>query len=131
MRKTTALKNNPFLYDQETLEFDSPEKTRTQKIESFITRWLENTNPYEEYSSFFLNNKRTLDFYVAFVKNFYGKYVIDKNWTEQKYVMTLDYIFVNKFNFSDAIFDKAEKLYNQGRLPIQLAMKKRRRRNRG
>lgn len=129
MRKVSGRKN-PLFHDQSTLEFDNLSKeevtelTIEQKLDKFMSRWIELMRPVSKYSRHIEESNKSLDRIFRDVKLYYKKFVIEGEWSEKKYVMVIDNIMKSSFGITEKNLKFNGNLFDQGRLEIQLAEKR-------
>lgn len=134
MRKDIPVKRNPLFSKQSPLEFDnvSAEEltalTDSQRADRFMSNWMQVMHPFSTYRRYFDETPKSEDRILRDVKNYYSRYVVKGGWGEKKYVMIVDSILTNRLQLTPSVFDKTEKLYEGGRLDVQMQEKRKRRR---
>lgn len=134
MRKDIAAKHNPLFSKKTPLEFDNFSEdeltalTSQQRADKFMSNWLQVMRPFTNYKRYFEESPKSQDHILREVKNYYSRYVVKGGWGEQKYVMIVDSILINRLSLTPSMFDRTEKLYEEGRLEVQMREKRKRRR---
>lgn len=134
MRKDIAAKHNPLFSKKTPLAFDNASEdelttlTDSQKADRFMSNWMQVMRPFYHYKRYFEDIPKSQDRVLREVKNYYSKYVAKGDWGEKKYVMIVDSILTNRFPLTPSVFEKTEKLYEEGRLEVQVQEKRKRRR---
>lgn len=114
------LKSNPLFYGDDTL-FDEVSLSEKQRVDSFMARWFEYMKPADHYLRYFATHDYEKTFSKA--RDLFLTYVVRGSWSEQRFIMSVDYVFVNRWELSHASMAKAEKMW--GRLPLQRRSRRR------
>lgn len=80
--------------------------------EYFTEKWKKTVKPFSSYKSF---KKYENDYSIIFsiIKNNYIKFVLEKEWSEEKYATVLDEIFKRKSNISEKDIEKWGVVYDR------------------
>jgi hypothetical protein len=134
--KKTSAKRDPLLKGAEPLPFDNLSKeevvslTDSQKVDKFLSRWMELIRPMTKYKRFFEASENEHGHNLRLVKNMFKHFCIDGDWSERKFVICLDGVLLSKPAISVKALEASEKLYMTENLPMQLFEKQQRRRGR-
>lgn len=132
MKKNMPKKHHPFYKGHSMLDFgeqteDLLVKTDRQKMDGFLSKYMDLFNPVEEYEKYFQNSAKTVDHILKEVKTFYKKLVIDGGWSEKKYVVVLNDIFENNVPLSLPVLDNKGFLFDKEMLDSQKVRRRRKR----
>lgn len=132
MDKNIANKHNPLFKEQQGLQFDNVNEpitilTEDQKVDKFLSKYLEVVNPVSTYKSYFESSAKEINHILKEIKNYYKKLVLNGTWSEKKYVLVINDIFENKMLFSINTLDISGLKYDKGTLQNQSRNTKRRR----
>lgn len=132
MDKNIANKHNPLFKEQQGLQFDNINDpitilTEDQKVDKFLSKYLEVVNPVSTYKSYFESSAKEINHILKEIKNYYKKLVLNGTWSEKKYVLVINDIFENKMLFSVNTLDISGLKYDKGTLENKSGNTKRRR----
>lgn len=79
--------------------FGEADKTDDDKADYFLSKYMEKVDPITRYKSFFENSAKDIDHNLLDIKRYYKKLVVvEKKWSEEKYILVLDKLLSNKNN---------------------------------
>lgn len=123
MKKNIPVKHHPLFQEEPTLdfgeEFDVTELTEDQKVDAFLSKYMDIFKPVETFGKYFESSAKGIDHIFRDVKLYYKKLVLNGNWTEKKYVTVINDIFENKIVFSVATLDRSGLLFEKEMLGSQ------------
>lgn len=125
---------DPFLMGLPGLDFDGLsqdellELTPEQAAHVFLSDWMTRFDPVIRYKRFFTVSEFGVDVTFRHVRQFYVTFVIDSQWSEEKYEMCLDSIFVQNKSLCYDVLEKQGELFERQELPMQLSARRAKRR---
>lgn len=118
-KNTHYLETIPLQFDNYTIE-ELMELNDEEKQERFMSKYLKFVHPFSEYKTYFATKNMQPPVFLKFVKNFYKTYVLEKEWSEEKYIMVIDHICVKDYTLSHKAMEQFGEKYHKGELDIQL-----------
>jgi hypothetical protein len=121
-KKNLPVKRTPLMLGQKGLNFGNiPEEdvtklTDKQKTQQFISKYMQVFDPMERYKEYFESSAKGVDMILREIKVYHKKLVLEKGWTERKYVAAVNNILENKMVFGVITLDRAGLLYDKGLL---------------
>lgn len=122
MKKNVPTKRHPLFKAEPTLDFgdfEIDELTEDQKVDAFISKYMDVFDPVKTYEKYFESSAKGVDHILRDVKLYYKKLVLNGNWTEKKYVVVINDIFENRITFSVATLDRSGLLFEKELLGSQ------------
>jgi len=120
-------KISPLVFDN----FEAPIAIRAEdKAANFWARYNELEDPFVRFKRFW--DRTTIDFeiHIRHVKTTYVKMVLEKKWTEAKFVAITNEIFDRGLNPNSFSYDQMAKLYEAGEIGGQRRRRSQERRRR-
>lgn len=115
-RRNPEHQGQPSLFDGVDDEIENNNLTDDSKATNFLSRFHEFIDPVSKYSSYFETSAMGMDHIFREVKRFYIKLVLDKGWSERKYVYAIESIFCGKQTINPMTLDIAGRRYDQEHL---------------
>jgi hypothetical protein len=121
-KKSLPIKRTPIMLGQKGLAFGNiPEEdvtklTDKQKTQQFISKYMQVFDPMERYKEYFESSAKGVDMIIKEIKTYHKKLVLEKGWSERKYVAAVNNILENKMVFGVITLDRAGLLYDKGLL---------------
>lgn len=121
-KKNLPIKRTPIMLGQKGLAFGNiPEEdvtklTDKQKTSQFISKYMQVFDPMERYKEYFESSAKGVDMILKEIKTYHKKLVLEKGWSERKYVAAVNNILENKMIFGVITLDRAGLLYDKGLL---------------
>jgi len=122
MKKNIPTKRHPLFKEEETLDFgdfEVTELTEDQKVDAFISKYMEIFDPIETFSKYFESSAKGVDHILRDVKLYYKKLVLQGNWSEKKYVVVINDIFENRIPLTVVTLDRSGLLFEKEKLNSQ------------
>lgn len=101
-----VIKTDPHFLGETPLNFDDLDveqisaKTDKEKATLFLEKYKKIVKPFTVYADFFKRDKN-VDLTLALIKRFYIKLVLNGDWTEKKFVASINNILANNGIFSE------------------------------
>lgn len=121
-KKNLPIKRTPIMLGQKGLAFGNiPEEdvtklTDKQKTQQFISKYMQVFDPMTRYKEYFESSAKGVDMILKEIKTYHKKLVLEKGWSERKYVAAVNNILENKMVFGVITLDRAGLLYDKGLL---------------
>jgi hypothetical protein len=121
-KKSLPIKRTPVMLGQKGLAFGNiPEEdvtklTDKQKTQQFISKYMQVFDPMTRYKEYFESSAKGVDMILKEIKTYHKKLVLEKGWSERKYVAAVNNILENKMVFGVITLDRAGLLYDKGLL---------------
>lgn len=121
-KKNLPIKRTPIMLGQKGLAFGNiPEEdvtklTDKQKTQQFISKYMQVFDPMTRYKDYFESSAKGVDMILKEIKTYHKKLVLEKGWSERKYVAAVNNILENKMVFGVITLDRAGLLYDKGLL---------------
>lgn len=121
-KKNLPIKRTPIMLGQKGLAFGNiPEEdvtklTDKQKTQQFISKYMQVFDPMTRYKEYFESSAKGVDMILKEIKTYHKKLVLEKGWSERKYVAAINNILENKMVFGVITLDRAGLLYDKGLL---------------
>ena len=112
-RRNPEHQGQPSLFDGVDDEIEHNNLTDESKATNFLSRFHEFIDPVSKYSSYFERLCPWWDHIFREVKRFYIKLVLEKGWSERKYVYALESVFCSKQTITPMYLDIAGRRYDQ------------------
>lgn len=132
MKKNLPVKRNP-IYDENENALDFGESfnpkvlTDEEKVDFFMSKYMEVVNPVERYKKYFESSAKGLDHILRDIKLYYKKLVVEGNWTEKKYVAVINDLLENRTVISITTLDRSGLMFDKEQLASQRKARRRRR----
>lgn len=119
-KKNLPIKRTPLMLGHQGLVFENvPEEdvtklTDDQKASRFLSKYQQVVDPITTYEDYFESSVKSVDFIFKEIKTFYKKLVLQSNWTERKYVASVNNIFANNMILGVVSLDRSGRFYDLG-----------------
>lgn len=120
--KNLPIKRTPIMLGQQGLNFGNiPEEdvtklTDDQKAARFLSKYQQVVDPVITYEDYFRSSAKSIDFIFKEIKTYYKKLVVNGDWSERKYVASVNNILENKMIFGVISLDRAGLFFDRGLL---------------
>lgn len=117
MDNNTSVKRHPLFQGESTLDFgdelDVQSLTDEQKVDAFMSKYMDVINPIKTYETYFKSSAKSVDHILRDVKLYYRKLVLTNKWSEKKYVKVINQIFEKKLPLTVATLDRGGLIHDR------------------
>lgn len=132
MKKNIPVKHNPLYNPEESAldfgeEFNPKILTDEEKVDAFMSKYMDVVNPVGRYEKYFESSAKSLDHILRDIKLYYKKLVVEGSWTERKYVEVVNDLLENRTVISVTTLDRSGLMFDKEQLASQRKTRRRRR----